>query len=79
MDNVFRELTRTPDGLTVLFLGAIWFALFLFVCWIVKLLWNSTLPELFGFKRLTFWQSIKISLLVWILVGGPPLMRFTTG
>lgn len=29
--------------------------------WPVKLLWNSTMPELFGLKVITFWQAMKLS------------------
>ena len=43
---------------------------FFLTCWIVKLLWNSTLPALFEIKKLRFWQAVRITLLAWILFAG---------
>lgn len=44
--------------------------LFLFVCAILKWLWNSTLTDLFSFKRISFWQAIKVVIISAILFGG---------
>lgn len=33
-------------------------------------LWNSTIPELFGLKSITFWQSVKLCLIGQILFKG---------
>ena len=33
-------------------------------------LWNSTMPEVFGLRELSFWQAFKIMLLAGILFGG---------
>ena len=43
---------------------------FLLACLILKLLWNSTFPDLFGWKRISYWTSIKILLIAFILFGG---------
>jgi hypothetical protein len=37
---------------------------------IFRWLWNSTLPEVFGVREVTFWQAFKIMLLASILFGG---------
>jgi hypothetical protein len=37
---------------------------------IFRWLWNSTMPEVFGLKQLTFWQALKILILAGILFGG---------
>jgi hypothetical protein len=37
---------------------------------IVKLLWNWLLPNLFGFKQISFWQAIGLLALCRILFGG---------
>jgi hypothetical protein len=37
---------------------------------IFRWLWNSTMPEVFGIKQLTFWQALKILILAGILFGG---------
>jgi len=37
---------------------------------IVMWLWNNTLPDLFGLNKVTFWQSVRLLLLVGILFGG---------
>ena len=42
-------------------------AIFVFV---FRWLWNSTMPEVFGVKALSFGQSLKILILASILFGG---------
>jgi hypothetical protein len=42
-------------------------AIFVFV---FRWLWNSTMPEVFGVKELSFGQSLKILILASILFGG---------
>ena len=37
---------------------------------VVKNLWNWLLPNLFGFKQITFWQAIGLLALCRILFGG---------
>lgn len=37
---------------------------------IFRWLWNSTLPDVFGVREVTFWQAFKIMLLASILFGG---------
>jgi hypothetical protein len=44
-----------------------------FMClngWLIMLVWNATLPAIFGFTALTFWQAFGLDLLVWLLFGG---------
>jgi hypothetical protein len=38
--------------------------------WLIMLVWNATLPAIFGFTTLTFWQAFMLGLLVWLLFGG---------
>ena len=37
---------------------------------IFRWLWNSTMPEVFGVKQLSFGQALKILILAGILFGG---------
>ena len=37
---------------------------------VFRWLWNTTMPEVFGARSLTFWQALKILLLAGILFGG---------
>jgi len=37
---------------------------------IVKLLWNWLMPELFGWRTITFWQALGLLVLCRILFGG---------
>lgn len=44
-----------------------------FMClnsWLIMLVWNVTLPAIFGFTMLTFWQAFGLNLLVWLFLGG---------
>ena len=42
---------------------------FLAATLLVQYLWNSTLPELFGFKEITFWQTFRLFLLILIFLA----------
>jgi len=37
---------------------------------VFRWLWNTTMPEVFGLRELSFWQALKIMLLAGILFGG---------
>ena len=37
---------------------------------IFRWLWNTTMPDVFGVKSLTFWQALKIMLISTMLFGG---------
>jgi hypothetical protein len=37
---------------------------------VFRWLWNTTVPDVFGLKTLTFWQAFRILLLSAILFGG---------
>jgi hypothetical protein len=44
---------------------------FVFLCgWIVMLLWNWLMPDIFGLKRLTYWQAWGLLILCHILFKG---------
>ena len=61
-------LVGTGIGLLVgLVIGLIILTL---VTLLFRWLWNTTVPEVFGLKALTFWQAFRIQLLASILFGG---------
>lgn len=37
---------------------------------VFRWLWNTTMPDVFGVRQLTFWQALKILILAGILFGG---------
>lgn len=51
----------------------------LLVIWILQLLWNSTFPDLFGWKAISFWTSFKLLLIAAILFGGAMKIPFGYG
>ena len=38
--------------------------------WVVQLLWNWLVPEIFGLRRLSYWQAWGLLVLCWILFKG---------
>lgn len=50
-----------------LFIGLVILAI---ITLIFRWLWNTTLPDVFGVKTVTFWQAFRILLLSAILFGG---------
>lgn len=66
----FRFSFPEPDGFLMLGLGlGIVAAIILiqFLAFLFQWLWNKTLPELFGWKPIRFWQSVRLLLLAWIM------------
>ena len=59
-----EQLTGAVVGLVI---GLI---LVLILVAIFRWLWNSTLPDVFGVREVSFWQAFKILLLAGILFGG---------
>ena len=37
---------------------------------IFRWLWNTTMPQVFGIREITFWQAVRLLLLSGILFGG---------
>lgn len=54
----------------MIFMGII--ALFI-VAMILQWLWDITMPDIFGIKEITYWQSFRLFLIAIILFGGSPL------
>jgi len=38
--------------------------------WVLAFLWNRILPDLFGLRAITYWQSVGLLVMARILVGG---------
>jgi hypothetical protein len=53
------------------------FALILLVIFTVifRWLWNTTMPDVFGLKTLSFWQALKILIMASLLFGGPRVIE----
>lgn len=56
--------------------------IFLFVTWMIMLLWNNLIPEIFGLKTITYFQTLGLFILCRILFGNfnfgnrkPPFMN----
>lgn len=58
-------------GILGVLLGiAVGIAILTLLGFIFKALWNSTLPDLFGFKTITTWQAIKLLFIASLIFGG---------
>ncbi len=36
---------------------------------VLHLLWNNTIPEIFGLKKITYWQAFRLFLISFVLFG----------
>lgn len=45
-------------------------ALLFLATWLLKWLWNMTMPEVFGLKVITYWQAFRLLLIAGLLFGG---------
>lgn len=57
--------------LLVFVIGFSWFVGILVLQW----LWNITLPDLTGWKRIGYWQAFRLSIIVSMLTGGVSLFK----
>lgn len=43
---------------------------------IFQMLWNSTIPEIFGLKSLRYWQAFRLLLIAFLLFSAGGLVHF---
>ncbi|MER9233804.1 hypothetical protein NKI56_17175 [Mesorhizobium sp. M0622] len=41
-------------------------------------LWNTTMPDVFGLKTISFWQALKLLLIAGILFGSSAAIDYTS-
>jgi succinate dehydrogenase hydrophobic anchor subunit len=63
------DLGMTPGATIAVGIGAAVLAFLVFVL-VFRWIWNSVVPDVFGFKAITFWQAVGILILASILFGG---------
>nr|WP_299382534.1 hypothetical protein [Allomuricauda sp.] len=56
-------------GFKIFFAGIIFIALILLAVYVLMLLWNWLLPELFGIPTIGYWQAMGIMLLAKLIFG----------
>ncbi|WP_273483326.1 hypothetical protein [Desulforamulus ruminis] len=65
MDSLsFPLMTHLVPTAILMFVGVI-----LLLSLVLQLLWNSTIPQIFALKEITFWQSLRLLIIAWILFG----------
>jgi hypothetical protein len=45
-------------------------AIFVVMVIIFQLLWNTTMPQVFQLRQITFWQAFRLMLIASIIFGG---------
>ena len=69
MDAWWEKRTIPQKVLTVIGFVILGAGLFFLFGWVVMLLWNWLMPEIFGLKTLTYWQAWGVLALSCILFG----------
>jgi hypothetical protein len=67
-DSRFEKIIKTI--IKSLFFAAIGFLILALFGFVVKWLWNSLLPDIFGVKAITYWQGLGLLVLGRLLFGG---------
>jgi hypothetical protein len=70
MEQWWEERTIPQKVLIVLGFAVLGIGLVFLFGWILMLLWNWLMPEIFGLTRLTYWQAWGVLILSWILFKG---------
>ncbi len=67
-----HHVSRRGLRIVLMVLGGIILAGFfaLIFGWLVEILWNWLMPNLFNFKEITYWQAVGIVLLAKLIFGG---------
>lgn len=76
-NDLFEHFQTMPTGWQIYTLCFLWVIFFLFICGLVQLFWNTTVPGISGLKRISFGQAVRLSFLVALLVHGPEAVKFT--
>jgi hypothetical protein len=58
------------QGMTLLIATGLTVAGFLVVTLVFRWIWNAVMPDVFGCRRVSFWQAVGILVLASILFGG---------
>ena len=64
LDRTFAQLTYAASTIVSIVLAAFLLA------FILRYLWNTTMPQIFSLKEISFWQSMRLLLIAIILFGG---------
>ena len=56
-----------PVGLPIIVVVVIAFLSIIPV--LLRWLWNITMPEVFGLKQITYWQSLRLIIIAFLLFG----------
>lgn len=52
------------------FLVLVVLALLFVVTWLLKWLWNITIPGIFGLREIVYWEAFRLIIICSILFGG---------
>lgn len=67
----YNPIFKVLKFIGFIILGAIGAAAFAFIFgYLIMLLWNWLMPELFGLTIITFWQAVGIAFLARLIFGG---------
>lgn len=64
MDRTIAQLPYVSSTIGIIVLTP------LLLAFLLRYLWNTTMPDLFNFKKISYWQSFKLILIGLILFGG---------
>jgi len=71
--------TLMDPGPTILIGIALAVVGFLIFVLVFRWIWNAVVPDVFGFKRITFWQAVGILVLASIRIGGHRVINADMG
>jgi hypothetical protein len=63
--------TSTSTTIIVSLVSVIWSLVVILICaWPLKVAWNRTLPDIFNWKQITFWQAFGLQFIGLLIFGG---------
>ncbi len=68
-NNVLPTLIN-PTGMFLIVRVVIWWTLLLFgSSALLMWLWNITITKIFSLRQIKFWESVRLVIIVWLLLG----------
>lgn len=75
MSEIFQRFQQFSPGMQAYTFLVSWVMSLIISTGLVQLLWNTTLPKIGPFGRITYWQALRLILLVTLLTGAFTFFR----
>jgi hypothetical protein len=77
MTYILQRFQESSPAMQLYTIFIFWLIAFSISVGLVQLLWNTTLPKIGPFGRITFWQAVRLVILGMLLTGTASFIQIT--